>query len=213
MSIRGWYSKYTYYADESMEIHWVFTLQSSLLPLVCNKLANFKNSANFFKLWAKKMYKLCKMSFSECTVGTFDEVMMMMFNLWAKQWTQMTKGATFSLNCKVTYDLWPWNILLPSHLMLISLPTSSSNPNPPYSTKHFNIKEKMLSVVANIPISCTQRRIKILFHCSITYMWIKSHWVLLIVVTSLAKTTMKETKQKVILVESKRMSCIIFAIA
>jgi hypothetical protein len=29
----------------------------------------------------------------------------------------------------------------------------------------------------------------------------------------LAKTTMKETKQKVILVESKRMSCIIFAIA
>jgi hypothetical protein len=119
-----------------MEIHWVFTLQSSLLPLVCSRLVNFWNLANFFKLWAKKTYKLCKRSFSQCTIGTFNKVITMKFVLWMKQWIQVRKCATFSLNCKVTLDLWPWNTLFPSHLMLTSLPTSSSNFNPPYSTKH-----------------------------------------------------------------------------
>jgi hypothetical protein len=83
--------------------------------------------------------------------------MTMRFILWAKQWTQVTKGATFSLNYRFTIDLWPWNTLLSSHLMLTSLPTSSSNFNPPYSTKHFNIKEKMLSDVVDIPTICIKK--------------------------------------------------------
>lgn len=134
--------------------------------------------------------------------------MMMRFILWAKQWTSMIKGATFSLNCRVSPYLWPWNTLLSSHLMPTSLLTSSSNLNPPYSTKHFNIKEKMLSNVVNIPIVCTQRQIKMVFHYWTRYRWINIHWVLSIIVTSLAEKTMKEATTKATLMESKKMSCI-----
>lgn len=160
-------------------------------------------------MWTKKAYNLCRRSSSWCTKSTLDKVMTTRF-VW-KQWTLMTKSATSSLNCKVTPNLRPYNTLLPLHPLLINMLTSSFNLKPPYSTKHFNIKEKMLSNVVDVPIVCTQRRIKILFHSWTMYRWIKSHWVLSIVITSSTKTTMKETTTKV-LVESKRMSYITFAI-
>jgi hypothetical protein len=107
LAIKRWYSKYTHSINESMEIHQVFTLRSNLLPLVYNKSTSFWNSANFFKLWTKKVFKFCKKNYSWCTKSAFDKMTMTRFILWTKKWTSMTKGATFSLNCGVTPNLWP----------------------------------------------------------------------------------------------------------
>jgi hypothetical protein len=53
-TIKGWYSSYTYFVENNMDIHQVFTFLNSLLPLVLNKFASFWNPWNFFRLWAKK---------------------------------------------------------------------------------------------------------------------------------------------------------------
>jgi hypothetical protein len=64
--IKGRYFMYICFVEDSMEIHLIFTFLNNLFPFMFNKLISFWNSTNFFGLWTKKTYKICKMPASQC---------------------------------------------------------------------------------------------------------------------------------------------------
>jgi hypothetical protein len=142
LTIKGRYFKYIRSANESMEIHQVFMLWNNLFSLVYSRSTSFWNLANFFRLWAKKdvqtlQKELQVMHQRHIQQNDDDEVHLM--------------SKTMNLNdkrCNLFLELQdhPWFMTLKhtviTHLMLINLLTSSSNLNPPYIIKHFNIKKK-----------------------------------------------------------------------
>jgi hypothetical protein len=64
--IKRRYFMYICFVEDSMEIHFIFTFLKSLFFFMFNKSTSFWNSTNFFGLWTKQAYKICKMPFSQC---------------------------------------------------------------------------------------------------------------------------------------------------
>ncbi len=103
------------------------------------------------------------------------------------------------------YSMVTLRTLILSQPMFTNFLTSSSNPNPSNSNKHFNIKTKMLKV-ANIIAISTQRNMGILFHCWTTYKWMDSHQMLAIIVTLFVVITIKEKTANVAFMISNKIS-------
>ncbi len=87
------------------------------------------------------------------------------------------KKTIIFLNYMVTLVQWSWKTKLPSHPMLTSFPTNSSNPNRPNLSKPLTSCPKILLNVAKTPTNSTHRRIGILFQPCTMYKWIDNHCV------------------------------------
>jgi hypothetical protein len=147
------------------------------------------------KIWtlglcAKETFRFCKMPSNPYTRYRYQKVVITRLLFWAKQWTPLKNGPTFSLNCSVTLVQWSYNTLEPSQHILTSffpfLPTLA-HPISINTLKHHmknvvkcgkdtnlvNTKEDgdPLSILGHIKVD-----LKAIGYCQLV--WTHLHWLL-----------------------------------